>query len=104
MTIPHCLEPHLDLRSMRGFGGNQEITGLDRLEDDGGHDSRVEARIGELLEDVADPGGEFGLGSHLVGPNDIGAGDASADRRGGEDRCADASIDRLQVVSETLRH
>ena len=35
---------------MRGFGGNQEITGLDRLEDDGGTDSRVEARIGEVLE------------------------------------------------------
>ncbi len=84
--------------------GIKKVTSLDRLEDDGWDCSRVKAGVGEMLKDVTDPGSEFGLSSHLVGSNDIGAGDASADRRGGEDRCADASIDRLQVVSETLRH
>ena len=104
LTLPHRLEPSVDLRTMRGLGGNQEVAGLDRLEDDGWHRSRVETRIGEVLEDVTDPGGEFGLRSHAVGPNDIGTGDAGADRRRGEHRSADTSIDRLQVVSETLRH
>ena len=85
---------------MRGLGGNQEVTGLDRPKTTGGTavGSRPASvrcsRMSRTPRRVRTPQPCRRAERHRHG-------DAGADRRRGEHRSADTSIDRLQVVSET---